>query len=406
MTTLVQTRSTEPAGTGPGLPGVARQAVPLVAVLLVAASLRPALTSVGPLLATIGTDTGLGPASLGLLGALPVLGFALVSPFVQLPRRRLGTERLMLLALAVLAAGILLRSLPAAAALWAGTALIGAAIAVGNVLLPSILKRDHAARISALTGAYSFTLGAAAAIASGLAVPLTALLLGNWRLALALWAVPVLVTLLVWRRATAGAAPEPAAIVPAGTRPLWRSAAAWQVTGFMGLQSTTFYLLITWLPTMEASRGISAAATGWHLVLFQGAGIVSGLGVSAVMQRSNGQRLLAVLISLAMGTAALGALLDPALVLLWVALAGVSSGSALVVALSLIGLRSRSTAQTAKLSGMAQAFGYLLAAGGPAAAGWLRDGTGSWGPVLGLLATLAAVQAVVALFAGRNTPVG
>ncbi|HSF27192.1 MAG TPA: MFS transporter, partial [Actinomycetes bacterium] len=114
----------------------------LVAVLLVAASLRPAITSVGPVLDLIGADTGLSQTALGLLGALPLLAFAVVSPLVPGPQRRLGLERMLLFALVVLAVGTVARSLPTLPALWLGTALIGAAIAVGNVLLPSLIKRD------------------------------------------------------------------------------------------------------------------------------------------------------------------------------------------------------------------------------------------------------------------------
>ena len=386
----------------------AQGALVLTALFLVAACLRPALTSVGSVLEQIGDTTGLSASALGLLGALPLLGFAVVSPLVHGPAARWGVDRLVLVAMVVLCAGIVLRSLPPLPALWIGTALIGASVAVGNVLIPAIIRRDQPTRISLLTGVNTAVMNSSAALAAGLAVPLS-LLLGSWRPALGLWAGLVAVAVLVWavrmRRVPGPDAVGTVAAVPEEPeRSVWASAKAWQVTVFMGLQSTTFFTLINWLPTVEASRGVAPTTAGWHLFGFQLAGIVAGLAVTALMGRRAEQRPACLVVSVGMVVAMAGLVWAPGVGLLWILLAGASTGGAIVVALALIALRGGTHGRTVRLSGMAQSMGYLLAAGGPVAAGALGQTTGVWEPVLLLVGALALVQTGISLFAGRPGP--
>ncbi|MEE2035402.1 MFS transporter [Rhodococcus chondri] len=374
----------------------------LVAVMLVAACLRPAITAVGPLLDDIGADTGLGSTGLGVLGAVPLLCFAAVSPWIHRPAARFGAQRMVLVAMLVLTLGILLRSVPGALWLWSGTIAIGVGIGIGNVLLPAIVKRDHSTRIATVTGVYSSVTTGAAGLGSGLAVPFLALT-GNWRAALALWALVSLSAAAVWI-VRGRVLPAPRPVVPAATPgvSMWRSATAWQVTALMGLQSTTFYLLVTWLPSIETSIGVDRATAGWHLSVYQIIGIVSGLAATALMGRRSTQSVLAAVAGSILVVAMIGLLSAPDLVLLWALVAGVSSGATFVIAVSLFGLRTRTVAQTAQLSGMAQCIGYLLAASGPVVAGAMFDLTGTWSAVLVLVAVCAVGQAVVGAFAGRD----
>jgi CP family cyanate transporter-like MFS transporter len=188
--------------------------------------------------------------------------------------------------------------------------------------------------------------------------------------------------------------------------PIWRSALAWQVTLHMGVQSTIFYALVNWLPSLEADNGVSAAAAGTHLFLFQLVGIGSALGLIAAMGRRADQRLVASSLTLPMLIGLLGLLIWPGAAALWIALAGVTSGGSIAMALALIGLRSRNPVDTARLSGMAQGFGYLLAASGPVVAGALRAFTGGWQPVIMMLIGLTIAQAIFGGLAGRDRYVG
>ncbi len=371
----------------------------LVSLLIVAANLRTSITSVGSVLGQVGADTGLGAAELGVLGSLPLFAFAVVSPLVGWMSRRLGQERALLLALLVLAAATVLRSVPGwNGLLWIGTVLIGAAIAVGNVLVPALVKQHFPGRIAVVTGAYSASLSAFAALASGVAVPIASL--AGWRVAIGCWAVLTLVGALIWAPRALRSRTVAAEARPAGS--MWRSPTAWQVAVFMGAQSTTFYVLITWLPTVEAALGVSALAAGWHLFLLQVVGTLAGFAVPVFMHGRADLRAVAGGVSALMAIAMLGLVLAPTLVLVWIVVAGAASGSGLVVALTLMAQRARTADDAAALSGMVQGVGYLVAALGPILAGVLLDATGAWQWIVAVVLAAAVVQGAAALLAGRD----
>jgi CP family cyanate transporter-like MFS transporter len=390
----------------------------VLGVFIVAVNMRPAITSMGPVIDLVGDDAGLSTAGLGLLAALPLIAFGLVSPFVHRVTERQGPERTVLIALLVLAAGVLLRSTPGWwGTLWIGTAVIGVGIAVCNVVAPVIVKRDFPLRVALVTGAYSALAGGFAAIGSGITVPLENAL-GGWRPAVGVWAVLALVCALLWLPRVRGARAEAAAGLRASAAPsaassaapsigpvgraapgasMWRSVPAWQVTVFMGLQATNFFLLVTWLPSIERSDGLSAVDAGWYLFLFQMASVVGGIAVTALMRGHADQRRTAAVVSAVMMVAVCGLLVAPAALLLWVGLAGVSAGSAIVVALSLVGLRTRTPQEASSLSGMTQGVGYLVAASGPFLAGALHTLTGSWVTPLLLVVAVSIAQLVVGI---------
>jgi CP family cyanate transporter-like MFS transporter len=349
----------------------------------------------------------MGPAALGLLGALPLIGFALVSPVVSHPARRWGMDRTVLVALVVLVIGCLVRPAGGAGPLWFGTALIGVAAAVGNVLVPAIVKRDFAGRVALATGVYTAVISGSAALASGVAVPLTSIT-GEWRSTFAAWALlPALAGVLWWVRIRLLPGQEVEMAGPTAPRVgLLRSPAAWQLTAFMGLQSFTFYLTITWLPTIEGSFGIPPEVAGLHLLLFQAVGIPVGLLISMGLHRWGNYRAAAMLVSVPMVVAAPGLIIAPELALLWAVLAGMGGGSSLTVAFALIAVRAGSTDDAARLSGMTQSLGYLLAAAGPVVAGVLAARMGTWQPVLVLLGGAGLAQLVVSWWAGSTTRVG
>ncbi|MET7283005.1 MFS transporter [Kribbella sp. NPDC005582] len=384
-------------------PAGRRVAVITATVFLVALCLRPALTAVGPVLPRIGADEGLGESAQGLLATLPLLAFAAASPLVHLGSRRFGMERTVLISLLVLAVSSVARSYTGAAGLWIGTVVIGASIAVGNVLVPVLLKRDYAAHVSRATGVYTAFITGGAALASILAVPIADAV--DWRLSLAVWGGLALLAAVVWLPRSLGAS-APVAVESHETTAVtvWRQPMAWLVTGFMGLQSTSFYLLVNWLPTIEISNGISERTAGVHLFLFQGFGLIGGLTIPRLMKNPVSQRAGAVTASTPILIALLGLLLAPDLAVLWAIIAGLGQGAALVAALTLISLRGRTHHETTQLSGMAQSIGYLLAATGPVLAGTLTEQTHTWHTALITFAALSAVQVGLGVAAGRPRP--
>jgi CP family cyanate transporter-like MFS transporter len=372
----------------------------------VAGNLRTAITAVGPVLPAIEEAYGLASTTASVLVSLPLLAFASVSPFAPRFARALGLERSIALALAMLVVGLAVRSVPPVALLWLGTALIGIAIAVLNVVLPALVKRDFPTKIGQVTGAYSAVQSSFAAIAAGVAVPVAGMSDLGWRLPLGMWAGLALITLGVLapqlRRRTVPNPGTVSAPVVRGRSP-WGSAIAWQVTGFMGLQSVVFYVFVTWLPAIEHSAGISEEAAGLHSFLLNAVAIGGSLLSSALIPRLRQQWLISMGGPVITVIATVGILLAPEWAALWASALGLAGGANIVLALSLFGLRTTNHADAAAMSGMAQCIGYLVAAAGPIAIGAVHEASGSWGPSLVLVVVAVELPLIVFGFlAGRD----
>ncbi|WP_456598984.1 MFS transporter [Blastococcus sp. SYSU DS0616] len=380
----------------------------LVGVLAVAINLRALISAVGPVLPFIGEDTGMSPVQLGVLAAAPVAAFAVVSPLVHALASRFGVDRTLFGSMLVLGAGTVIRSLPEPAPAWTlllGTVVIGAAVAVGNVLLPVVTRRDFPALVPRITGYYIAVQSMVAGAASGLAVPV-AEATGSWRTALAVWGGSIVVGLLVWlpRVRTAGPPPPQQRDLPApalGAVSMWRSPLAWQVAGYFGLQSTAFYVLLSWLPTVEQDMGVRPGAAGFHLSVFLVVGIISNLAVPRVLTIRGDQRITAALVPVGIVVAMAGMLLAPGLVVVWVALSGLALGASMVVALSLISLRAGGDRTASRLSSMAQASAYGGVALGLLVAGGIRELFGPGQHLLVYVLLLAVGQLVLGTRVGR-----
>ncbi|EPG9047759.1 CynX/NimT family MFS transporter [Klebsiella aerogenes] len=373
----------------------------IVGILFIAATLRVTFTGIAPLLDAIRAEYQLTTAQTGLLTTLPLLAFGLVSPLAAGVARRFGIERSLLLAMVIICLGIGLRSLPSAAWLYIGTALIGCGIALGNVLLPGLIKRDFSGHVARMTGAYSITMGAAAAAGSAMVVPL-ALAGFGWRGALLLLMVFPLLALLLWlpqarRQATTPMTGSGAA----HNRGIWRSALAWQVTLFLGINSLVYYVIVGWLPAILQSMGYSEAQAGSLHGLLQLATAAPGLAIPLVLHRLKDQRGIAVLVALMCVISTLGLWLLPGQAVIWTLIFGFGSGATMILGLTFIGLRASSAHQAAALSGMAQTIGYLLAACGPPLIGKIHDAYGDWHIPLIIVALIAVVMALFGALAGR-----
>ncbi len=351
--------------------------------------------------------TGLSNAALGLLTALPLLAFGCVSPLASVVSRRVGVERAVAMALVLLAAGTGLRAAESVVALYIGTGLMGVGVALGNVLLPVLVKRDFPAQTGPITSVYSSMMGLGTTAAAGLSVPLATVF--GWRGALGIWVVPAAVALLVWLPQLSRPRPVRRVRRPGGVtlRVLGRSRLAWQVALYMGLQSLTFYVIIAWLPDLLQSRGLSEAVAGWMLALSQATGILGTALIPVWAGRLADQR--RVIWTLAVLEAAgLGGLLLPGgmLVALWVSLLGFVLGGTFGLALTLLVLRAPDADSAGELSGMAQSVGYFVAAAGPPLFGYLYDSTAGLTVPLSLLGAVLVGKVLSGLPAGRRGLVG
>ncbi|GAB3371690.1 CynX/NimT family MFS transporter [Amycolatopsis echigonensis] len=390
-----------PAPAAPERATPLRPALVLIGVLLIATNLRAAITTLGPILSLVQADQGLSSVAASVLVSVPLIAFAVCSPIAPKVAAKLGLERALGAAVALLAIGILLRSTPPQLLLWTGTVLLGAAIAILNVLLPAFVKRDFPTRIGPITGTYTAVQSGVAAVAAGVAVPLAGQQAGGWRLSLGVWAGLALIALGVFLPQLRRSAAAPALAPTTGAARPWTNALAWQVTLFMGLQSLAFYVLVTWLSSIEHAAGISSVTAGFHQLLFNLSGLAGSLFCSALIHRLPDQRAVAITGSLLLTTALTGLLVAPGIAVLWAVFAGLAGGSTLALALSLFGLRTKNYSDAGALSGMAQSAGYTLAALGPIAIGAIHDATSSWTPALCVLIGLALVQAVFGGLASR-----
>ncbi|MFJ2973521.1 CynX/NimT family MFS transporter [Kluyvera sp. NPDC087067] len=379
-----------------------QRALLIVGILLIASTLRVTFTGAAPLLDAIRADYGLTTAQTGMLTTLPLLAFGLVSPLAAGIARRMGMERSLFIAMGLICAGIVIRSLPSVALMFIGTAVIGCGIALGNVLLPGLIKRDFSTHVARFTGAYSVTMGAAAALGSALVVPIAMNGFG-WRGALLTLMVFPLLAMLFWLpqwRATQGTSISSSGA--AHNRGIWRSALAWQVTLFLGLNSLVYYVIIGWLPAILISQGYSEAQAGSLHGLLQLATAAPGFVVPLILHRLKDQRGIAIITALMCAVSALGYTLFPSQAVIWTIVFGFGSGATMILGLTFIGLRASSAHQAAALSGMAQAVGYLLAACGPPLMGKIHDASGAWHISLICVAVIALAMAVFGGLAGRD----
>ncbi|WDG55170.1 CynX/NimT family MFS transporter [Pseudomonas chlororaphis] len=384
-----------------GHPAPSRPWLLLLGLILVALNLRPALSSMAPLLSEVSRSLGLSAAQAGLLTTLPVLCLGLFAPLAPVLARRFGAERVVLGILLTLAGGIILRSSLGDVGLFAGSILGGASIGVIGVLLPGIVKRDFAKHAGTMTGVYTMALCLGAAMAAGATVPLSQHFDNSWALGLGFWVLPALVAALFWLPQVGKR--QGAHHVAYRVRGLLRDPLAWQVTLYMGLQSSLAYIVFGWLPSILIGRGLSPTQAGLVLsgsVIVQ---LASSLAAPWLATRGKDQRLAIVVVMLLTLGGLFGCLYAPLDGLWgWAILLGVGQGGTFSLALTLIVLRSKDAHVAANLSSMAQGFGYTLASMGPFAVGLVHDWTGGW-TALGWIFAVIGLGAIIAgLGAGRS----
>ncbi|MFI6470453.1 CynX/NimT family MFS transporter [Streptomyces sp. NPDC050516] len=393
---------------------LAHPVVLLVGIVLASVNMRAALASVSPLVSEISQSFGLSSTASSLVTSVPVLFLglgALVAPWLA---RRFGSEPVLLFALLLLAVGILVRVAPSTVALYGGGVLVGTAIALLNVLMPGLIKRDFPDKAASMTSVYTGAMIAGATLVAASSVPLEKAFGGSWEASLAVWSLLAVLAAVAWlpqvliARGRTGHEVRVAtstASAPA-RKSVWRSALAWQVTLFMGLQSLWSYVLIAWMPTIFTDHGMSRSTAGVIFAFNNLIQVAGAFGVPLLAGRMRSQRPLIVLVTSMVAAGYAGLMVAPVSgAWLWAAVLGIGQGGAVGLALTMIVLRSGDAHTAARLSGMAQTIGYLLAAVGPLAAGAVHQATGGWTVPIALVLGVCAAALAVGLFAARDRTV-
>lgn len=380
-----------------------------VAIILVAINLRPAITSVGPLIGTIRDDIGFANWNVALLTSLPLIAFMLISPIAPRIAQRLTTERTLMLGLFILAIGISMRSISLIVFLFLGTFLIGSGIAICNVLLPSIIQDKFPQKVALMTSLYTTFMTLFATVASGVSIPLADGLNLGWQQTLLFWIIPAFVGLVIWfivvkklnikRTVTAVSETE-----ERSNKRIWKEPLAWSVTLFMGFQSFMFYVMLSWLPEIVQFYGMGKSGAGFMLAYFQLLGIPASFMMPMLAMKMRNQRLLILLVNLSFVSGLILFIVNSSFVAMVIAttLIGIGSGSNFALALTFLSIRAKNPTDVAKLSGMAQSLGYSIAAIGPIAIGFLFDITEDWTVPLYVLVTIVLMIIIFGLQAGRN----
>ncbi|MBB5118331.1 transporter [Streptomyces eurocidicus] len=395
-----------PEGTGDRLSGGARGGLLVLALVIAALNLRPAVTSLGPLLKEVRAGLGMSGAVAGLLTSVPALCFAAFGLAAPRLSRRWGPAGVVCAGMAVTAAGLALRPfLGGVPGFLALSALALAGIAVGNVLMPVVVKGWFPDRIGPMTGLYTMAVAAGTSLAAATTVPLTGALGGGWRLGLLVWAALAAVAVAPWAVLTVRERRSRAAAATAGDAPrtrITRSPTAWALASFFGLQSTSAYIAMGWLPAIFRDAGVPATTAGVLLAATMLMGVPLSFLLPSLAARLARQGVLAAALACCGLAGYAGLWLDPAGgAWAWVVLLGLSN-CAFSLALTMIGMRARTGDGVVRLSAFAQGTGYLLAVPGPLLVGWLNETTGGWDVPIAFMAALMVPQAVAGVLAGRD----
>ena len=378
----------------------------IIGIVFISTTLRAPLTAVGPIISYIRDGLDISNVLAGFITTIPLLAFAIVSPFVPKIARRLGMEMTLFLAILLLAIGIIIRSLGTPFLLLLGTALIGVAITFGNVLLPSFIKLKFPLQLGLMTGVFTVSMNLSAGIGAGISYPIADGTSYGWQGALGFWAILAIIACIIWLPQVKKK--QEIDVVPSSTnvekaKSILKSPLTWTITLCMGLQSLIFYTTAAWIPEILQTQGMEAEKSGWMLSIMQFAQLPMTFLIPILAGRFKDQRILVLVFTIFYLIGFTGLLYgDISLTLLWMVALGLGGGASFGLVMMFFSLRSRTPMEAADLSGVAQSFGYLLAAVGPVFFGFIHDETGSWYTPMILFIVTVVLLFFAGMHAGRD----
>lgn len=375
-------------------------------VIFVASNLRAPLTCVGPVLEEIRLAFSLSNTAIGLLSTIPLMCFAFLSAFIPRLSKKWGMSIVLLGSIVLLTVGLIIRPLGSIVSLFLGAALVGMAITVGNVLMPAYIKVNFPKSVGLMTGIYSASMNLVAALAAGFSIYLGEFTNLGWKGSIGIWAVLAAVSIFVWLPSLGKSklsSTQTQIKTPTDHVKMYRSRIAWCVTIFMGLQSLLFYCIAAWLPKVAQSWGMSIVDSGWLLSYVQFAQLPMTFIGAIIASKMKNQKLLAIVVGLVLLLGIGGIILFQTQYILWCCiLIGLGSGLAFSLCMILFVLRTKNAQQAAKLSAMAQAFGYSIAAVGPPLFGYLYDQTNTWDASFLFLFLASCILLIVGYIASQD----
>lgn len=357
----------------------------ILAIVFIASTLRAPLTSVGPVVDEIKQVMEINNSVAGILTTIPLIIFAIVSPFVSKVTARLTMSRTILYSTMLLIVALYLRIAGDFTLFLIGTVILGIAIAFGNVVLPSYVKWYFPMQIGLATGIYSGTMNFTAGLGGGLSFQLSEITPLGFRLSLSFWILFAIIAIILWiPKARKGVQLEKAtAIAEQQDRPkkvtITKSKLAWMVALTMGFQSMVFYTVVAWVPSILVDRGLDPSTAGYLLMLNQFSQVPMTFTFPIIASKLKDQRILVVIITV-LFLVGFSLFFTQSLVLLIIGIiiAGLAMGACFSLCMTFFSIRARTSDGSISLSGFGQSVGYLIAAVGPFLIGYLHDATESW----------------------------
>ncbi len=378
----------------------------VLGIIFISFNLRAPITAVGSVVKMIAGEYNLNSGASGFITTLPLIAFAIVSPFVSTISKKFGFGKTMMCGLFLILIGEVIRSYTNVLGLFVGTGLIGVGIAIGNVLVPSIIKLKFGKKIGKMTSIYTSSMCIFAAIGAGVSIPLAVDMNLGWRISLAVWFVFTLITVFIWLpqiKIKDNTISKNMVETKSNTL-IWRDKTAWFVTLFMGVQSLLFYCMVAWLPTIIISKELSQNFASTMALTYQLVAIPATLLIPILCDKFKDQRKIVLVNSFIylVGMSLFLFASSEAMMILSIILLSLGMGGSISLSISFISLRSPNSFKASQLSGMSQSAGYLLAAIGPATMGAINDLTNNWSiPIVIFIASIILL-ALLGLGAGKN----
>lgn len=370
----------------------------VMAIFFVSLNLRPAISSVGPLLEIIRVDLGLNNTQVSLLTSIPVFCMGLFAPLAVVFNRKFGMKRSVAFLVVVIGALTFVRGLvPSFAVLLMSSFFIGLSIAIISPLISAMIKRNFPTKTTALIGVYSFGLGLGATLSTGFTGVFYTWV--NWPFALASWGALAVIALILWFRVNEPkneGLEDDLTVVP-GNSP-WKNRRAWYMLVFFGLQSALFFSMITWLAPILIEKGMTVLAASAVLTVMTSVQLVGNLSIPALLAKFP-SRLFWTIVSLLFGAAGIGLLMMDNLALVWLAAIclGFTLGGLFPIALLMPLDENERADDVNSWTSMIQGGGYVISSIMPFSVGFFYDRFGSHDLTLILFMSYIVLLAVLAI---------
>lgn len=372
-------------------------------IILIAATLRAPLTSVGPVIQQIKTDLHINNGIAGLITTIPLIIFGIVSPFVSRMLSKISMSRFLFLTLILTIVALVIRVMGGVSTFFMGTVLLGVSIALANVTLPAYAKWAFPTQIGLITGIYSATMNFTAGLGGGLSYPLSTVTSLSYRFSLVFWVIFAVVALVIWLPQLKQLSHLPSQQHDGLRKPIYRSKIAWAVALTMAFQSMMFYSIVAWYPSILVSKGINPEMAGYFLMLNQFAQLPMTFTFPIIAAKMSTQRSLIGIVAALMSVGFTLLFFDNTwLLLVAMVLTGMGIGACFSLCMTMFSIRSKTTAGSMALSGFGQSIGYWVAAIGPFMLGLAHDILSNWTIAIILFLLMVVGVLIAGMIAAQN----